>query len=167
MLASLMVRVYFADITSDERMEMRQEMSLGDFIKELAALLHKKRIDMPFKNQRPWHMVLYDLKRASSAPGRPTSLDELTFDWDGPYPESRELSEFLHALHWNASVSASNPHYETITLPNDVAELWLNKYKHLDTDTRKFLNKAVESAQQQFSKALDATRASETACAVR
>jgi len=145
---------------------MKQEMSLGDFIKELAALLHKKHVDMPFKNQRPWHVVLYDLKRASSAPGRPLFLDEVTFDWDGPYPRSRELSEFLNALHWNASVSASNPHYQTITLTDAVAELWLNRYNLLDADTKKFLNKAVESAQKEFSKALDTSRASETACAV-
>ncbi len=122
---------------------------------------------MPFKNQRPWHLVLYDLKKASGAVGRPTFLDELTFDWDGPYPRSRELSEFLNALHWNASVSASNPHYETITLTNDVTKLWLNRYEHLDADTKNFLKKAVESAQKEFSKALDTTKASETACAVK
>ena len=146
---------------------MSEEMSLGDFVKELAALMHKKGIGMPFRNQRPWHLVFYDLKKASSEVGRPAFLDNLTFDWDGPYPKSRELSEFLNALHWNASVSASNPHYQTITLTDDVADLWLGRYKHLDSDTEKFLNGAVESAQKEFSKVLDATRASDMACAVR
>jgi hypothetical protein len=160
--------VFIADDTSGEGVKMSQEMSLGDFIKELAALLHKRGVSMPFKNQRPWHLVLYDLKTAPSAVGRPAFLDQLTFDWDGPYPKSRELSEFLHALHWNASVSVINPHYETITLTNEVAELWLNRYEQqLDPDTRTFLSAAAESAQKEFSKALDATRASETAGAAR
>lgn len=134
---------------------MLKEMSLGDFVKQVAASMHRQGVAMPFKNQRPWHFLLYELKKAPNAPGRPAFLDGVVFDWDGPYPKSQELSDFLHALHWNASVSANNPHYDTIILPGDVADLWSRRFEELDGDTKQFLDEAARIAQVEFSRAFD------------
>jgi transposase-like protein len=38
---------------------------------------------MPFKNQRPWHFLFYELKKAQDIPGKPALFDRLLFDWDG------------------------------------------------------------------------------------
>jgi hypothetical protein len=140
-------------------------MSLGDFVKQLAALMYEKNIAMPFRNQRPWHFLLYELKKDRTIPGRPAFLDRLVFDWDGPFPRSRELSDFLHALHWNASVSADNPHYETIALARDVAELWLEDYRKLDDDTKGFLDETVRRAQVEFRQATDGEVPFDAVCA--
>jgi len=145
---------------------MNPEISLGDFVKQLAALLHKERVDMPFKNQRPWHFLLYELKSVPPVPGKPKFFEELVFDWDGPYPKSQELSDFLHALHWNASVSANNPHYDTIKLTDDVAELWLRRYEELNQETKDFVTQALKRAQAEFPQALDATKAPDVICSV-
>ncbi len=102
---------------------MPETVTLGQFVKELSALLANENVSIPFKNERPWHTLFYSLKTERDVPGRPTFFDRLQFDWDGPFPKSQELSEFLHSLHWNASVSATNPHYETINLSGPVKDL--------------------------------------------
>jgi hypothetical protein len=129
---------------------MSLEAALGDFVEELVALLVKKGVRIPFKNQRPWHHLFYGLKRSTSTPGKPPFLDRLFFDWDGPYPKSEELSEFLHALHWNASVSAGNPHFETISVSDGVAGLWLERLEKLDPESKKFLEEAATRAETEF-----------------
>jgi hypothetical protein len=126
---------------------------LGDFVELLAAVMHKEQLEMPFKNQRPWHFLFYELKKAQDIPGKPALFDRLLFDWDGPYPKSQELSEFLHALHWNASVSAHNPHYDTITLLEDVATLWSQRLNELDPETTRFLHEALTRARAEFAQA--------------
>jgi hypothetical protein len=98
--------------------------NLGDFVKEMAALMTDAQLRLPLKDERPWHLLFFELKRLRQAVGRPTFLDRLVFDWDGPSPKCQELSEFIHALHWNANVTASNPTYETLTLSPDVAVRW-------------------------------------------
>jgi len=134
---------------------MSQNLSLGDFIKQLTARLQGEGIPIPFKNERPWHFLFYELKKERDLPGWPRFLDQLLFDWDGPYPRSRELSAFLHALHWNASVSANNPHYETIELPDSVADLWQQRIGGLDKDARQFLDETVRRARAEFAQAAD------------
>jgi hypothetical protein len=128
-------------------------MFLGDFVEQLAAMLQQRRISMPFENEAPWHELFYDLK-FSKGFGKPAFFEHLRFDWDGPYPKSAELSEFLHALHWNACVDARNPHFDTITLAPEMANLWSRQSEKLDPDTRKFLEAAVESAAQRFSNSI-------------
>jgi len=123
--------------------------TLGDFVEELVALLHKDGVKIPFKNQRPWHRLFYALKSESS-PGKPTFFDQLFFDWDGPYPKSEELSEFLYALHWNTSVSAANPHFETISLTDDVAGLLLKRLIGQDPQSKEFLEEAARRARAEF-----------------
>lgn len=124
-------------------------MVLGDFVEQLAASLHKQSVAMPFENECPWHELFYDLKREVSE-GKPAFLETLRFDWDGPYPKCRELSEFLHALHWNACVDARNPHFDQITLPEGIAEVWSRKADELDRPAKEFLNGAVTRARQMF-----------------
>jgi hypothetical protein len=124
-------------------------MSLGDFVKNLTALLKEKNVEMPFKNQRPWHLLFYDLKEDQRA-GKPDFFQHLQFDWNGPHPKSQELTEFLQALHWNASVSVGNPHYNTISLPDDIAQLWRQGADELDPATEEFLQFAVERARNEF-----------------
>jgi hypothetical protein len=128
---------------------MPSPLTLGEFVKQLTALLEREEISIPFKNERPWHYLFYELKKSKTV-GRPQLFDELEFDWDGPFPKSQELSDFLHALHWNASVSANNPHYETINLPNDVRDLWFSRYDASDTDTKTFFNLALDRAREEF-----------------
>jgi len=124
--------------------------TLGQFVKELTALLEDKRIPIPFKNERSWHFLFYELKKEKGSPGRPSFLDELQFDWDGPFPKSPELSDFLHSLHWNASVSASNPHYETITLSEEVKDLWMKKYEREDANTKAYFSLVLDRARKEF-----------------
>lgn len=134
-------------------------MTLGEFVKQLAALLQRDKVTMPFKNERAWHELFYALKRDQAVPGKPQFLESLRFDWDGPYPKSRDLSQFLEALHWNASVSASNPQFEVITLPEEVAELWLRRYDDGDPELKGFLDAAVGRARQEFANTVNAAYA--------
>ncbi len=129
---------------------MNLEMSLGELVKQIAAAMQKASVAMPFKDEEPWHALFYQLKRRD-AQGKPEFLAHLCFNWDGPYPKCQELTDFLQALHWNASVSAANPHYDTITLPNAVADLWSQETEDLPDGTKRFLKEAVSLAKQQFS----------------
>jgi hypothetical protein len=125
-------------------------LTLGQFVKELTALFETNSIAIPFKNERPWHFLFYELKKDRNALGRPAFLDELEFDWDGPFPKSQELSNFLHSLHWNASVSASNPHYETISLSDPVKTLWFHRYEAEDANTKQFFSTVLDRARKEF-----------------
>ena len=128
-------------------------MVLGDFVEDLAAQLQQRNVAMPFENERPWHELFYELKRVEMT-GRPGFFTGLRFDWDGPYPKCFELSEFLHALHWNACVDARNPHFDRITLPPAVAEAWASRVAELDPETRKFLDKSAVRATELFNETL-------------
>jgi hypothetical protein len=125
-------------------------LTLGQFVKELTAVFEQNNIPIPFKNERPWHFLFYELKKDRDAVGRPMFFDELEFDWDGPFPKSQELSNFLHSLHWNASVSASNPHYETISLSDPVRNLWFQRYEAEDANTKQFFAAALDRAKKEF-----------------
>lgn len=120
---------------------------VSDFVKELVALLHEKKVRMPFENEKPWHELFYELKYNEKAPD---FINCLRFDWDGPYPHSRELSDFLHALHWNVSVSANNPSFDEISLSEEVANLWQKRISELGPSDLDFLNIASEKAQIKF-----------------
>ena len=128
------------------------ELTLGDFVKHLSALLQRSGTDLPFKNERAWHLAFYELKEAAGPP-RPKFLDSLVFDWDGEYPKSQKLSEFLHALHWNASVSAGNPSYEAISLNEEVQALWSQPVEQLEQDDKDFFDQAIEVAKREFAAA--------------
>ncbi len=125
-------------------------LTLGDFVRQLAASLNDRDIKMPFKNEKGWHVLFYNLKTTEAKPGKPVFFNQLFFDWDGPYPKCKELSEFLHALHWNAGVSAENPRYEKIELDSAIAGLWKEKKKDLPPDDLIFLEDAVKQASELF-----------------
>ena len=76
----------------------------------MAVSIPEQRI-IPFQDESPWHIVLYRLKQDLQDP-LPKFISELTFDWDGPFPKSQDVSDFLQALHWTGSVEALNPTYE-------------------------------------------------------
>lgn len=129
---------------------MPMQITLSDFIKSLVAKLHKGKTVMPFHNERPWHLLFYELKKDTTISEKPLFLEQLRFDWDGPYPKSQKVSDFLQALHWNASVSASNPHYDKITLSDDVADLWQERFRKLDEKTKNFVDITFKRAQEEF-----------------
>src|SRR5260370_8357021 len=122
---------------------------LGDFVEQLAASLQQEGVAMLFENERPWHEFFYELKR-TDCQGKPPFLNLLRFDWDGPYPKSSELSEFLQALHWNACVDARNPHFDKITLSKGIAEAWSGRAEQLDPLTKSFLEHSVGLAKELF-----------------
>jgi hypothetical protein len=130
--------------------DARRDVSLGQFVKQLAAQLQKKDRPLPFKNQRPWHLLFYELKKQPAVPGRPKFLDELTFDWDAPFPKCQQLAEFLNAMHFTASVSARNPHFDVISVTPAVADRWSQSIGD-DADLRAFVNSAVGLAEKEFS----------------
>ena len=124
-------------------------MFLGDFVENLAARLQKQGVPMPFENEAPWHELFYDLKQTEAA-GKPAFFSSLRFDWDGHYPKCQELSEFLHALHWNACVDARNPHFDMISLPPGIAAAWEQRENGLDGPTRAFVETAADRARDLF-----------------
>ncbi len=99
-----------------------EDISLGDFVQQLLLALGDQ--ELPFKDDRPWHELFYDLKSAPARPGKPRFLEHLFFDWNGPYPRCQELSEYLHGLHWTNCMSAANPTYERFRLNPQVGEMW-------------------------------------------
>lgn len=125
-------------------------LSLGDFVKQLALLMHENKLDMPFKEETPWHLLFYRLKKDKEAKGRPEFFDTLRFDWDAAYPKCQELSDFIQALHWTGTVIAVNPTYEKIILQDKVGELWSNMRKGIDSDTVGFLKYTLTLAREEF-----------------
>ena len=125
-------------------------ITLGDFVKYLVALLDEKEVQMPLRDEQPWHRLFYDLQTANSSNDNLPFLRSMEFDWDGPYPKCRELARFLHALHWNASVAALNPKYATIQLDKEVARVWNEEREHLDPHTRDALGQALQDATNKF-----------------
>jgi hypothetical protein len=124
-------------------------MFLGDFVEQLAAKLHQQKVTMPFEDERPWHELFYELKREADE-RKPAFFANLRFDWDGPYPKCFELSEFLHALHWNACVDARNPHFDTISLPEAIAEAWSKRSEQSDPRVKAFLERSAQKAREVF-----------------
>jgi hypothetical protein len=126
-----------------------RDISLGQFVKQVAGLLQEQETPLPLKNQQVWHTFFYDLKK-SADPGKPSFFDALVFDWDAPYPRCPELSEFLHALHSTASVSAHNPRYEIMTVDTSIARQWSQATKNDEPDLRTFVENAARTARVRF-----------------
>jgi hypothetical protein len=124
-------------------------MILGEFVEQLAAQLAQQQVQMPFEDERHWHELFYEFKK-SDWQGKPAFLHRLRFDWDGPYPKSYELSEFLQALHWNACVDARNPHFDRITLSEGIAAAWSRRFEGFDEPTRNFLMFSAARAREVF-----------------
>ncbi len=124
-----------------------QSMSLGEFVKQLTVRMHNSNVPMPFKDERPWHTLLYRLKRSNIEP-KPIFLSNLQFDWDGPYPRSRDLSDYIHGLHFTGCVSATNPSYEEIELDEQLEKIWSSE--KLDNDMMLFMDKVIDIVKKEF-----------------
>jgi len=126
-----------------------QDISLGEFVKQLTLRFTQQQMTMPLRDERPWHLLFYKLKVAAdySRP-KPGFLNDLLFDWDGPYPRSSELADYLDALHWTGCLSASNPQYEKVTVNPKVSQLW--SALSVDPELSSFIDYAVEMAKGHF-----------------
>lgn len=124
-----------------------QTMSLGEFVKQLAVRMHNSKVPMPLKDERPWHVLLYELKTSEIQP-KPVFLSNLQFDWDGPYPRSRDLSDYIHGLHFTGCVSAANPSYDAISLDENLEKVWSSE--KLDDEVSMFMAKAMDIVKREF-----------------
>jgi len=95
-------------------------ISLGEFLTRLVLELDSQDIPMPFQNEEKWHRLFNSLKSEPEKPGRPAFLKRMRFDWDGTYPKSQDLSEYLQAMHWNGFISVANPTYDRLRVDEDV-----------------------------------------------
>jgi hypothetical protein len=121
------------------------DVTLGDFVQQLLLQLGDRQLR--FKDERPWHELFYNLKTGPETPGKPAFLRDLFFDWNGEYPKNRELSEYLHALHWTGCMAAANPSYDQVKLNEDVGNLWRTE---LDPGLSQFLTGAAQVARIQL-----------------
>lgn len=125
-------------------------ISLGEFVKYLAALLTEKKVSMLFKEEAPWHYVLYELYD-KNLEGKPNFFADLKFDWGGPFPKCKELSRYLQFLHSTACVGTMNPSYEEMVLKRDLEKLWFSEFKALKESQREFMGHAADLAKKEFS----------------
>lgn len=124
------------------------EVSLGEFVKLLMLRFDSQGMTMPLRDEKPWHMLFYKLKVSGNAVGKPDFLRELLFDWDGPYPRSSELAEYLDTLHWTGCLSASNPQYDTVTVNSKVRQIWSDLPTNPELSS--FVDHAVQAAKGPF-----------------
>src|SRR4249919_873651 len=120
----------------------RNDVTLGEFIRQLALKFADTGIRMPFNDDQPWHDLFYQMKKG---PGpKPRFLNYLVFDWTGPAPRSRDLAEYLNSLHRIGCLSAENPSFDTVTVDEDVRALW--QEEHPDNDLNEYLGQTVVGA---------------------
>jgi len=129
--------------------KMNTTTTMGDFLRLLAARLSQENIQLPLQNETLWHMLLFNLKRETPS-DKFCFLQDLRFDWDGPYPRSREITEFIQALHWTGNTSAWNPSWERMDLSEDVAASWIKEFENLDIETKALADRAVGKAKIDF-----------------
>lgn len=124
------------------------EPTLGDVLTAIAALLSQRGVEMPKREVRLWHELFYELK---TMPGhKPASIDQMFFDWDGPYPRSRKLADFLQALHSTANVSAINPSYSKFGVPKSIEKIWERRLSGLPQQDQDFIQRAADLARERF-----------------
>jgi len=128
----------------------QEQMTLGEFVKYLAALLTENKVQMLFKEEAPWHFVLYELYDQKFE-GKPQFFNDLKFDWGGPFPKCKELSRYLQFLHSTACVGTMNPSYEEMVLKPDLEKLWYSELQSVEAPEQKFLGHAADLAKKEFS----------------
>jgi hypothetical protein len=126
-----------------------EAMTLGEFVKYLAALLTESKTPMLFKEEAPWHFVLFRLQEEDSE-GKPEFLSRLNFDWGGPFPKCKELSRYLQFLHSTACVGTVNPSYEEMVLKEDLEKLWFSEFEKIGYPQQKFMGHAADLAKEEF-----------------
>jgi hypothetical protein len=124
-----------------------EQVSLGEFVKQLTARIEKNKWAMPLRDEKPWHMLFYRLKK-EDFPGKPAFLEDLIFDWIGPFPICQDVSDYIHALHFTGCMSAGNPSYDAISLTRGLADKWAQE--NLTGALPDFMSKALEVAKEEF-----------------
>jgi hypothetical protein len=127
-----------------------ETMTLGEFVKYLAALLTENHVPMLFKEEAPWHFLLYELYDQDYE-GKPKFFTGLKFDWGGPFPKCKELSRYLQFLHSTACVGTMNPSYEEMVLKQDLEKLWFSELQKLGEPQQRFMGHAAGLAKKEFS----------------
>ncbi len=125
----------------------RADISLGEFVKQLTVRIKKANLPMPFKDEAPWHLLFYKLKQEKLA-GTPVFLETMRFDWDGSYPRSQELSNYIHALHFTGCVAASNPSYDQMSLNPDLETIWASQ--QLESELLQFVDQVMDRVKSDF-----------------
>lgn len=126
-----------------------EEIHLGDFVKFLIVRLQKNGVKLPLRNPELQHSLFCKLK-AMDGLEKPSFFDKLRFIWDGPYPKSLELSEFLHGLCMVGALICDSPQYENYILPKDMFTFWEQKFEELDEMTKQFIGTAANVASEEF-----------------
>lgn len=127
---------------------IQTSFALGDLLRVVVAKLTNASIEIPLQNETLWQKVFYSLKREFG--GKFELLRDLRFDWDGPSPRSRELAEYIQALHWTGNISGSNPSWDRMTLAQDVASEWLEEIDTMSPEMRELTELAFEKAKAAF-----------------
>lgn len=121
--------------------------SLLTFLWELIASLEKRKINVPYRNERAWQRLFCDLKREYAKDG-PPFLKDLYFDADGPFLKSAELSEAIEGLQLGATVAAMNPTFDSLRYPPASlgGKKWLSELKTRPRRYQSFVTRAVQLA---------------------
>ncbi len=127
----------------------KNQMTLGELVKYLAALLAEKEVPMPFKDEEPWHVLFHQLQ-GENRDWKPDFLKSLIFDWGGPFPKSKDLSRYLQLLHVTGCVGVTNPSYRQMELSEGLQKLWHSQVEKLPEPQRKFVEHAASLAQGSF-----------------
>ncbi|PYX76556.1 MAG: hypothetical protein DMG72_04600 [Acidobacteria bacterium] len=126
------------------------QMTLGEFVKFLAALLTKNSTRMLFKDEARWHTLFYQLQEEDFE-DKPEFMGRLIFDWGGPFPKCKDLSRYLQLLHVTGCVGVTNPSYKEMELNPGLEKLWYSQVEELPPAQRKFVEHAAALAEESFS----------------
>jgi|SRR5581483_5397247 len=124
----------------------REDVSLGEFVRQLALKFEAEHIPMPFNDDQPWHELLYRFKKQEGP--KPRFFDFLIFDWTGPSPRSRDLAEYLNSLHRIGCLSAENPSFDAVKIDPEVKPLWQQETANNELD--QYLGQVVIQARELF-----------------
>jgi hypothetical protein len=127
---------------------IQTSFTLGDLLRLLVAKLTDKSINLPLQDDRLWQRVFYSLKKEFGS--KFEVLAKLRFDSDGPSPRSKELADYIHALHWTGNTSGFNPSWETMTLPPDIAADWLQELETMEPEVKELVDIAFTKAKSAF-----------------
>jgi hypothetical protein len=115
---------------------IQTSFTLGDLLRLLVAKLTDKSINLPLQDDRLWQRVFYSLKKEFGS-----KFEVL---------RSKELADYIHALHWTGNTSGFNPSWETMTLPPDIAADWLQELETMEPEVKELVDIAFTKAKSAF-----------------
>jgi len=124
------------------------DIGLSDFVTQLAAEIDLEgTVDFPLESDLPWHLLFYKLKKEDEFPGeKPSFFGEMFFDWDGPFPKSRNLEECLQTLHSTSTITANNPVFTTFRLKQRLAKIWRQEVESAPLSYQEYMRHAKDLA---------------------